>query len=130
MAGETTSTSTSDATVLNPLPDPVPGGRGYLWAAGLVGVVLAGVLGLVAWGFFSVPGTDPVRAGGWYFAISLLIIVPAAVVVLVLSWGVIVLMRRMGARGWPGPVQATPAVALVLGLVFVLARFLLAGPEE
>lgn len=130
MARDSTSTSTSDATVLNPLPDPTPGGRGYLWAAGLVGVVLAGVLGLVAWAFFSVPGTDPVRAGGWYFAIALLIIIPAAVVVLVLSWGVIVLMRRMGLRAWPGLLQAAPAVALVLGLLFALVTFLLAGPEE
>jgi hypothetical protein len=128
MAGPTTSTS-GDA-VLNPLPEPVPGGRGYLWATALVGTALAAVLALVAWGFFTVPGTDPVRAGGWYFAISLLIIIPAAVVVLVLSWGAIALLRRAGGRRWPGLVQALPAVALVLGLLFLLLRFLLAVPEE
>lgn len=128
MAGQTN--STSDKAVPNPLPDPVPGGRGYLSAAALVGLVLAAVLGLVGWGFFTVPGTDPVRAGGWYFAIALLIIVPAALVVLVLSWGIVALVRRMGGRTLPGLVQAVPAVALVLGLLFVLLRFLLATPEE
>jgi hypothetical protein len=124
------STSTSDRAIMNPLPDPMPDGRGYLWAAGLVGIVLAAVLGLVGWGFFTVPGADPVRAAGWYFAISLLIIIPAALVVLVLSWGAIALIRQLGGRALPGLVQAAPPVALVLGLLFLLLRYLLAGPEE
>jgi len=85
---------------------------------------------LVGADFFKVPGTDPVRAGGWYFVVALEILVPAAVVILILSLGIVALLRRaVGARVWPGVLQAAPAVALVLGLLFLVVAWLFSGPE-
>ncbi|WP_020579014.1 hypothetical protein [Actinopolymorpha alba] len=95
-----------------------------------MGAVLLVALGLLAFGFFSVPGVDPVRAGGWYFAISLMIVVPSALVVLVLSWGVVAILRQLGARTWPAVAQALPAVALVLGLLYLLTQWLFTTPDS
>lgn len=129
MSGPTS--SSYQHAMLSPLPPPPPRSRkGYLWTLALVTAVWLGVLGLVGFGFFSVPGVDPVRAGGWYFAIALMLITPAAVMVLVLSCGVVAILRRLGARTWPGILQAAPSVALVLGLIYLLARWLFAGPPE
>ena len=124
-----TAPSSPERTALSTVPRSPPRHPGYLWTAVLVGAVLACVLAVVAWGFFTVPGTDPVRAGGWYFAISLMILVPAALVVLVLSWGVVAVLRHWGAWTWPGVVQAAPAVALVYTLLYLLLRTLLTGPD-
>jgi len=116
---------------LSPLPPPPPRSRkGYLWTLVLVTAVWLGVLALVGFGFFTLPGVDPVRAGGWYFTISLMLITPAAVVVLVLSCGVVAILRRLGARTWPGLLQAAPSVALILTLLYLLTRWLFAGPPE
>ncbi|MFD2078666.1 hypothetical protein SAMN05421678_113157 [Actinopolymorpha cephalotaxi] len=121
----------SGHSTLRPLGPPLPASKkGYHWAAVLVGIVLLAAMGLIAFGFFSVPGVDLVRAGGWTFAISLLIVIPAAVVVLLLSWAVVWGIRRLGARRWPGLVQALPAVLLILFLLYLLSSWLFAPPPE
>ncbi len=121
----------SGHSTLRPLgPPPPKDKKGYHWAAVLVGIVLLAALGLIAFGFFSVPGVDLVRAGGWTFAISLLIVVPAAVIVLLVSWAVVWVIRRLGARRWPGLVQALPAVLLILTLLYLLSSWLFAPPPE
>jgi hypothetical protein len=129
MSGPTS--SSYQQPTLSPLPPPPPRSRkGYLWTLWLVTAIWVGVLALVGFGFFTLPGVDPVRAGGWYFAISLMLITPAAVVVLVLSCGVVAILRRLGARTWPGVLQAAPSVALVLTLLYVLDRWLFTGQTE
>ncbi|MEQ4206370.1 hypothetical protein ABN028_08035 [Actinopolymorpha sp. B17G11] len=130
MPGNATSSSSHSAGTLSPLPPPIPkGGRGYLWAMILVGALLAVTLGAVGFDFFSVPGVDPVRAGSWYFMISLMIIFPAAVTVFVMSCGVVAIMRSCGARRWPGLLQALPAVVIIVGLLLLLVRWLFSGPD-
>lgn len=124
----TSSSSSADRTPLSSLPSPEQSGRGYRWAAAIVGVLLVAAMAYLGLGFFSVPGVDPVRAGGWTFVISLLIIVPSAVAVLLSSWLVIAIMRRLGARQWPGVAQAVPAVLVVLVVVILLTRWLFSGP--
>jgi hypothetical protein len=130
MSGNATSSSTHGARTLSPLPPPLPkGGRGYLWTMLLVSALLVVVLVAVGLDFFSVPGVDPVRAGSWYFMISVMIIFPAAVTVFVLSCGVVAIIRRCGGRCWPGLLQALPAVVLVVGLLLLLVRWLFSGPD-
>jgi hypothetical protein len=119
----------SDHRTLRPPPPPARSRPGYGWAAGLVGAVLIVAMFLVGFDFFGVPGVDPVRAGGWYFVISLMVLIPAAFVVLLLSWGVVAVLRATGARTWPGIVQAAPSVALVLGLLYLLVRWLFSGSD-
>jgi hypothetical protein len=95
----------------------------------LVGALLLATLVAVGFDFFSVPGVDPVRAGSWYFMISLMIIIPAAVTVFVLSCGMVGIFRVCGARRWPGLLQALPAVVIVVGLLLLLVRWLFSGPD-
>ncbi|HZC52654.1 MAG TPA: hypothetical protein VE441_09175 [Mycobacterium sp.] len=125
----TSGPSSADRTPLRSLPPPQKSGLGYRWAAAIVGVLLVAAMAYVGFGFFSVPGVDPVRAGGWTFLIWLLITVPSALTVLLLSWLVIAIMRRLGARRWPGVAQAVPAVLVVLLAVFLLTHWLFSGPK-
>jgi hypothetical protein len=119
-----------DSPVLSPLPPPpAASGRGYHWATALVGILTLGAVVLVGIGWFTIPGIDPVRAGAWTFALSLLIVLPAGIVVLLASLALVAILRRCGARTWPGVVQALPAVAVVLGLLYLLVRWLFSGPE-
>ncbi len=118
-------------TTLSPLPPPPPRSKpGYLWAAILVGAVLVVSLVVVGFGWYTIPGLDAVRASGWYFATVAFIVVPAHLLFLLMSWGVIGIFRRFGARTLPGIVQAAPAVAIVLGFVYLILRILFAGPDE
>jgi hypothetical protein len=103
-------------------------GRGYAWALGLSAVVYAAALALVGFGFYTVPG-DVVRQSGWFFTIALLFITPAAIIVALLSCAVVGIFRKAGMRYLPGIVQALPAVAIVCGLIYLLASWLFAPPE-
>lgn len=117
-------------TTLRPLGPPPPKPKpGYHWAAALVGVCLVIGIVMLSVGLYSLPW-DPVRAGGWAFALSLMFLVPCAIVVLLLSWALIAVMRRVGARTWPGILQALPAVVLVLGLLVLLASWMFTNPES
>jgi hypothetical protein len=104
-------------------------GRGYLWALILSAVVYLAALALVGFGFFTVPGTDPVRQGGWFVAIALLFVTPAALVLLMLSSLFVAIFRKLGLRYLPGLVQALPAVVLVCGLIWLFVRWMFAPPE-
>ncbi|MBM7784859.1 hypothetical protein [Tenggerimyces flavus] len=104
-------------------------GRGYAWAVGLSALVWAAASVLVGFGFFTVPGRDPVRQGGWFFAIWLLGITPAGIVLALLSSGVVAIFRKLGARALPGIVQALPAVAIVCGVIFLFFRWLFTPVE-
>ena len=129
MSGQ--ASSSSEYTALSRLPPPPPRSRrGYAWTTVLVGIVWLACLALVGFDFFSVPGVDPVRVGGWYFMISLMIITPAAVVLLVVSWGLVAILRQFGARTWPGILQAAPAVLAILAGLYFLVRWLFSGPPE
>jgi hypothetical protein len=129
MSGDTAPRSVQ--RTLSPLP-PAPrrSKPGYLWAAILVGAVLVVSLVVVGLGWYTIPGLDAVRASGWYFATVVLIVIPAHVLILVLSWGLVGIFRKLGARTLPGIVQAAPAVALVLAAIYVMLRILFSGPEE
>ena len=122
--------SSSGSATLSPLPPPLPTpGRGYFWAAILSGLLLIVAMADLGLNFYRVPGFDVIRAAGWHFAISLLILVPASVMIWITSCAVIGVMRRLGARHWPGLLQALPAVALVLGLLYLMIRWLFSGPD-
>lgn len=104
-------------------------GRGYAWALILSALVYVAAAALVGFGFFTVPGRDPVRQGGWFFAILLLGITPAGIVLALLSCGVVGIFRKIGLRYLPGIVQALPAVAIVCGVIFLFFRWLFAPVE-
>jgi hypothetical protein len=104
-------------------------GRGYAWALALSALVWAAASVFVGFGFFTVPGRDAVRQGGWFFTIWLLMITPAGIVLALMSCAVVALFRKLGARYLPGIVQALPAVAIVCGLIFLFFRWLFAPAE-
>jgi hypothetical protein len=129
MSGDTSPRSIP--STLTPLPPaPRPSKPGYLWASILVASVLVVSLVVVGFGWYTIPGLDAVRASGWYFATAVLIVVPAHLMILIMSWGLLAVFRKMGARTLPGVVQAVPAVLLVLALVYLVVRILFAGPDE
>lgn len=112
---------------LSPMPGPPsPVHHGYLWTNIGVGLVYVVAVIAVAWGFFAIPLYDPVGAGSWALVIALMIFAPAAIVLATLCCAVVYLLRRTIASGWPGPLQALPALVLVLGLTFLLFRWLFA----
>lgn len=112
---------------LSPMPAPPgPVRHGYLWTNVGMGVVYVAAVVTLTWGFFDLPLYDPVGAGSWALVISLMIFLPAAIVLAILSCGVVYLLRRTIGQSWPGPLQALPAVVLVLGLTFLLLSWLFA----
>lgn len=104
-------------------------GRGYAWALALTVLAYVALMAFVGFGFFTVPGSDAVRQGGWFFAIGLMVITPAAIVVALLSCAVVAIIRKLGGRYLPGIVQAIPAVAVVGGLIYLMFSWLFAPVE-
>lgn len=122
--------SQSSSATLSPLPPSSPkSGRGYYWTTVLCAILLAIAVTIVGLDFYRIPGIDPVRAWGWHFAISLLILTPAVITIWAMSCGVVAILRSLGARRWHGLAQAVPAVAVVLTLLYFLVRWLFSGPD-
>jgi hypothetical protein len=129
MSGDTSPRSTP--STLSPLPPaPRPSRPGYLWASILVASVMVVSLVVVGFGWYTIPGLDAVRASGWYFATAVLVVLPAHIMILVVSWGLVAVLRKLGARTLPGIVQAAPAVLIVLAVLYVMLRILFSGPDE
>lgn len=128
MSGQSGAPSTGQVkSTLSPLPGPPAKlRRGYLWATVIVGVVYLATLALVGFGMLTIPYVDPVRSGSWFLVFALMLITPFALLLAVLSWGVVYLLRKTVADQWPGFLQALPAVLIVFGLVALVAKFLFA----
>jgi hypothetical protein len=128
MSGQSSASSTGQVkSTLSPLPGPPAKlRRGYLWANILVGVAYVATLGLVAFDMLVIPYVDPVRSGSWFLVFALMLITPFALLLAVLSCGVVLLLRKTVAGQWPGILQALPAVLIVFGLVALVAKLLFA----
>lgn len=114
--------STDPPTTLSPLPPPpVDRPGGYRWAIGIVGAVVAVVLVATGYGWLTLPGFGPTAGVGWWLYTSLMVTIPAGVLIGVLACAGVVLLRRAGGRRWPGPLQGLLPVLVVFGLVALLA---------
>lgn len=120
--------ASTPATTLSALPPP-PSDKsgGYVWVAVYVGLVWLALLGLSTKVWLDAFGFDPARGATWSFVTSLMIVTPGCLVVALASFGVLVLLRKLGARRWPAPIQALPAVVLVLGLAWLILRITLSA---
>lgn len=128
MSGPSGAKSTGQVkSTLSPLPGPPAKlRRGYLWAFILVGIAYLGALGLVGFDMLAIPYVDPVRSGSWFLVFVLMLITPFALLLAVLSCGVVAILRKTVARQWPGVLQALPAVLIVFGVVALVAKLLFA----
>ncbi|WP_460518709.1 hypothetical protein [Flindersiella endophytica] len=128
MSGQSGASSTGQIkSTLSPLPGPPAKlRRGYLWAIILVGVAYLGALALVGFDMLAIPYVDPVRSGSWFLVFVLMLITPFALLLAVLSCGVVAILRKTVAGQWPGILQALPAVLIVFGIVALVAKLLFA----
>ena len=114
---------TDPPTTLSPLPPPpVDRSGGYGWAVAMIGGVVAIVLVTTGYGWFTLPGFGPTAGAGWWLYTSLLITLPAGLLLSVLACAGVAAVRRVGGRRWPAPLQALLPVLLVLGVVFLLVH--------
>lgn len=112
---------------LSPLPGPPAKlRRGYLWSNLIVGFAYVVAIALVAFNMLSIPYVDPVRSGSWFLVFALMLITPFALLIGVLSCGVVFILRRTIAHSWPGILQALPAVIIVFGVVALVVSVLFA----
>jgi hypothetical protein len=128
MSGQSGAQSTGQAkSTLSPLPGPPAKlRRGYLWSNLIVGFAYLVAMALVAFNMLSIPYVDPVRSGSWFLVFALMLITPFALLIGVLSCGVVLILRRTVAHSWPGILQALPAVIIVFGLVALVVKLLFA----
>jgi hypothetical protein len=131
MSGQSGAQSAGHAGQLKNTLRPLPGPpaklrRGYLWSNLIVGFVYLVAITLVAFNMLSVPYVDPVRSGSWFLVFALMLITPFALLIGVLSCGVVFILRRTVAQNWPGILQALPAVIIVFGVVALVVRLLFA----